>query len=177
MNDTRAAIRYAKAALALAKEQKATEAVEQDMLSIVTSIEASEELRDLLVSPTVESSAKQKALKAIFNDAHPICVELFATLLRNKRIQILGAVCAAFISLSESLKDAAIAEVISAASLSDEVSSAIIEKLSKLTNKKITLNNIIDESLIGGFVLKVGDLQYNASVSHQLERLKRELTA
>jgi F-type H+-transporting ATPase subunit delta len=35
----------------------------------------------------------------------------------------------------------------------------------------------IDESLIGGFVLRVGDLQYNASIAHQLDQLKRELTA
>lgn len=177
MTDTRAAIRYAKAALALAQEQKATQALEQDMLSIVASIKASEELNDLLVSPTIASSAKQNALKAIFNTAHPITIELFATLLRNKRIQILGAVCTSYLSLSDSLKDAAVAEVTSATELSAEVSQAIIEKVTQLTKKKITLENKVDASLIGGFVLKVGDLQYNASVSHQLERLKRELTA
>lgn len=177
MSNTRAAIRYAKAALALAQEQKSSDAVEADMLSIVASIQASVELADLLASPTVESTAKENVLLAVFGSTNQISQNLIKVLISNKRIDLLEAVAQAYIQLSESQKDAAVVDVVSATELSAEVEKSIVEKMEKLTSKKISLNKSVDASLLGGFVLRVGDLQYNASVANQLEQLKRELIA
>ena len=52
----------------------------------------------------------------------------------------------------------------------------IKEKVAKLINKEVTITNLVDPSLIGGFILRVGDLQYNASVAAQLQQLEREFT-
>jgi F-type H+-transporting ATPase subunit delta len=177
MKDSRAAIRYAKAALALAGDAKATEAVEKDMLSIIASIEASEELSDLLESPTVASTDKQKALRAIFKSAHQITLDLIDVLILNKRISMLSQAATAFVSLSESQKDEVVVDVVAASPLSKELENEIIAKMKSITAKNVSLAVSIDDSLIGGFVLRVGDLQYNASIAHQLNQLKRELTA
>lgn len=177
MKDSRAAIRYAKALLALAKEQKANTVVEEDMLSIIASVEASEELSDLLESPTVASTDKKKALKAIFASAQKISLDLIDVLIDNKRVSILSEVAEAYVKLSESEKDAVIVDVVAATPLSKDLENEIIAKMKTITAKNVSLSVKIDESLIGGFVLRVGDLQYNASISHQLDQLKRELTA
>jgi len=51
-----------------------------------------------------------------------------------------------------------------------------LAKAKELSSAEISLENSIDPSIIGGFILRIGDLQYNASVAHQLEQLERELT-
>ena len=52
----------------------------------------------------------------------------------------------------------------------------MLAKVKELTGKNVTLKNIIDETVLGGFILRVGDLQYDASISNQLNTLKREFT-
>ena len=52
----------------------------------------------------------------------------------------------------------------------------IKEKVAHLINKEVTITNLVDPSLLGGFILRVGDLQYNASVAAQLQQLEREFT-
>ena len=52
----------------------------------------------------------------------------------------------------------------------------ITQKVKELTNKEVTLENIVDENILGGFILRVGDKQYNASISNNFNKLKREFT-
>ena len=68
------------------------------------------------------------------------------------------------------------AVVTTAVALEGDLEVKVLDKLKSLTGKNVTVKNIIDESIIGGFILRVGDLQYNASVSNQLNKLKREFT-
>jgi F-type H+-transporting ATPase subunit delta len=51
-----------------------------------------------------------------------------------------------------------------------------LAKIATFSDKKITIENIVDPSIIGGFVLRIGDKQYNASVANRLQELKRELS-
>ena len=64
----------------------------------------------------------------------------------------------------------------SAVALSESLEKEIKEKVAKLINKEVTITNLVDPSLLGGFILRVGDLQYNASVAAQLQQLEREFT-
>ena len=49
-------------------------------------------------------------------------------------------------------------------------------KVKELTGKEVEVVNLIDESILGGFILRVGDIQYNASIANKLNNLKREFT-
>ena len=51
-----------------------------------------------------------------------------------------------------------------------------LEKVKNITGNKVTIKNNIDESIVGGFILRVGDLQFDASVANKLNSLKREFT-
>ena len=64
----------------------------------------------------------------------------------------------------------------SAVALSESLEKEIKEKVAKLINKEVTITNLVDPSLLGGFILRVGDLQYNASVAAQLQQLESEFT-
>jgi F-type H+-transporting ATPase subunit delta len=68
------------------------------------------------------------------------------------------------------------AVVTSALALSESLIKQIQEKVADLIKKEVSMTNLVDPSLIGGFILRVGDLQYNASVAAQLQQLEREFT-
>lgn len=177
MSNSRAAIRYAKAILELATDNKSVDAVEADMRSIVSTVSESKELRDLLESPVVQSNVKKSALLAIFSESNSITEGVIANLITNKRISILNEVALKFIILNEQLKGKDVAYVTTAVPLTADLEKKVLEKVTKLTGKEVTIENKIDTSIVGGFVLRVGDLQYDASIANKLSSLQREFTS
>ncbi|MGI9552573.1 MAG: ATP synthase F1 subunit delta [Aurantibacter sp.] len=174
MSNSRTAIRYAKAILDLAADNKATDAVEKDMRSMVDTISSSSELREMLASPVVKGSDKKQALATIFSGSHAISEGLIGMLVDNKRVSLLNEVAEKYIILNEELKGEGVAFVTTAVPLTDELEKKILKSVESMTGNKVVLENKIDESILGGFVLRVGDLQYDASISNKLNNLKRE---
>ena len=176
MSDSRAALRYARAILDLAVENKATEALEADMQSIVGTISDSNELREMLASPVVQGGAKKRALLSIFSECHKITEGAIGMLVDNKRIAMLEEVALKYLFLNEKLKGKDIAFVTTAVPLTADLEKKVLAKVGDLTGSKVTIENKIDEKIIGGFILRVGDLQYDASIANKLSSLKREFT-
>lgn len=176
MNESRAAARYAKAILDFAVEKKKTDVLEEDMRSIVATMSASKELREMLGSPVLKGELKKKALMEIFKGSHAITEGLIDLLIQNRRITLLNEVALKYIILNEELKGEGVAFVTTAVPLSGELEKKVLSKVSSITGNKITLKNEIDESIVGGFILRVGDLQYDASIANKLNTIKREFT-
>lgn len=176
MNESRAALRYAKAVLDLAVEKKSTTEVEKDMRKVLDTISGSPELRDMLTSPLLKGKAKKKALLAIFTDSNSVTEGLLTVLVENKRISMLNTVAEKFIILNEARKGQEVTMVTTAVPLTAELEKKILEKVVQLTGNKSTLENKVDKSIIGGFILRVGDMQYDASIANKLDNLKREFT-
>lgn len=176
MKDTRAAIRYAKAILDIAVDNKATDAVESDMRAVVNTISNSKELKDLLASPIVKGEDKKNALTKIFKGSHAISEGMIKLLVDNKRVGMLNEVALKYIILNEHLKGQDVAVVTTVVPLTKDLEKKVLAQVAKITGNKVTIENKIDESIIGGFVLRVGDLQFDASVANKLSNLKREFT-
>ena len=176
MNESRAAVRYAKAILNLAVDNKATDAVEKDMRSVVHTVADSKELQDLLASPVVKASLKKTILADVFKGSNTITQGVINMLVDNKRVSLLNDVAQKFIILNEELKGKSIAHVTTAVPLTKELEAKILKKVSELTGNNVTIQNTVDESILGGFVLRVGDLQYDTSIANKLSNLKREFT-
>jgi F-type H+-transporting ATPase subunit delta len=176
MAGTRAAIRYAKAVLALATEQKKADVVNQDMKLIANTIDENEELSNVLNNAIIKSDVKKKALLAIFPKLNTITTGLFDLLISNKRIDIVHAIAKKYSVLFDELNGKQVAQVTTAFPLSGDLEHKVLAKVKELTKKAVELENIVDENILGGFILRVGDKQYNASVSNKLNKLKREFT-
>ncbi|OBX22614.1 F-type H+-transporting ATPase subunit delta [Gelidibacter algens] len=176
MAQIRAAIRYAKAVLDLAKEQNSAEVVHTNMKSIANAVEASEELKDMLVSAVIPTAMKKSALLAIFTDLDKLSVNLIDTLISNKRINILGTVAQQYTELFNEGESKQVATVTSAVPLTEELNAKVLAKVEELTGKDAEIINVVDESILGGFILRVGDIQYDASIANKLNKLKREFT-
>lgn len=174
MAGVRAAIRYAKAVLSLASDEKAADAVNAEMKLIANTISQSKDLSDALKSPVVSSSIKKSILLEVFKDSNKITLNLIDTLISNNRIDILGDVAEKYNQLFDKSKGIELATVTTAVALSDDLKKKVLAKAKELTGKDIEVENVIDESIIGGFILRIGDIQYNASITNQLSKLKRE---
>lgn len=176
MKSTRAAQRYAKAILELAKDQNAAELVNKDMISIEETIASNQELQDVLASPVIKAEIKKSALKEIFKEAHTVTLGAFDILVDNNRIIQLQAVAKKYTALFNEANQIQVAEVTTAVPLDANLEAKILEKVKEVTGNTATLISKVDPSILGGFILRVGDLQYNTSVAKSLSNLSRELT-
>ncbi|MDG1714996.1 ATP synthase F1 subunit delta [Lacinutrix sp.] len=174
MGGSRAAIRYAKAVLSLAQDQKTTDVVNNDMKLIAKTIAENIELSDVLNSPVVSPSIKKSALLEIFKGINPLTANAIDTLMSNKRIALLPEVAKQYSVLFDKLTGTELATVTTALPLTEDLKVKVLAKVKELTGKEVAVENIIDENILGGFVLRVGDLQYDASILNQLSKLKRE---
>ena len=176
MAGTRAAIRYAKAVLSLASDNKQAAVVQADMALISQTIANNASLESVLKSPVVKLSEKADVLKAIFPSVSEESKSLFNTLVTNKRVDILSQIATQFGILYDIENNKENAFVTTAIPMTSEIEAKVMAKLKTLTTKEVTLNNSVDETILGGFILRVGDQQYDASVSNQLNTLKRKFT-
>jgi F-type H+-transporting ATPase subunit delta len=176
MSGSRAAIRYAKAVLSLATDNKSAEVVNSDMKLVTNTITQSKDLSQMLQSPIIRSSDKKAVLTAVFKNANIATTHLIDTLISNKRLALLNDVAASYTQLYDQMRDSQVAIVTTAIPLTDDLKSKVIAKVKELTGKEAEVKNVVDESILGGFVLRVGDIQYNASISSKLNRLKKEFT-
>ncbi|GAA3588143.1 ATP synthase F1 subunit delta [Flavivirga amylovorans] len=176
MAGARAAIRYAKAVLSLASDQKTAEAVNNDMKLIADTIAESQDLNDTLQSPVISSSVKKAVLLEVFKKSDKTTLSLIDTLVNNNRIDILGHVALKYNQLFDQSKGIELATVTTAVALTADLEKKVLAKAKELTGKDVEVENIIDESILGGFILRIGDIQYNASIANQLNKLKREFT-
>ena len=175
MSGTRAAIRYAKAILDVAMSKGVGREVNSDMTQISETISSNEELQAFIGNPTTSAQSKENALKEIFADSDAVTKSLFHLLLENKRFEILHDIAVKYNSLFDEMNGIEVAKVTTAIPLDDEMRSRVMAKILTFSNKKINIVNIVDPSIIGGFILRIGDQQYNASVANNLQSLKREL--
>ena len=174
MAGTRAAIRYAKAVISLATDNQKAEAVQADMALIGQSIANNASLENALKSPVVKLLEKAAVLDALFPSVSSESKSLFTTLVSNKRVNILGQIATQYGILYDQVNNKENAFVTTAIPMTSELEEKVMAKLKTLTTKEVTLHKSVDANILGGFVLRVGDLQYDASVSNQLNTLKRK---
>jgi F-type H+-transporting ATPase subunit delta len=173
---SRAAIRYAKAIIDIAQTSGKAVVVNKDMKSIVTAITESPELKHFLTSPIIKMEVKKSAVSEIFSSVQAETNSLFNLLFENKRFEILQEIAIQYNRLFDESNGIEIAKVTTAFPITPELETKVLAKIAEFSENKITIHNIVDPAIIGGFILRVGDQQYNASVASKLSELKREFS-
>jgi len=173
---TRAAIRYAKAILDIAHSKGVAGEVNNDMATIASTVGGNAELTAFIVNPTLSMKMKNNAVAEIFTDVNGVTKGLFQLLNENKRFEILGTIASEYNRLFEEMNGMETATVTTAIAMDADLEAKVMSKILTFSNKKVNIKNIVDPAIIGGFILRIGDQQYNASVANRLQVLKRELS-
>ena len=176
MSSTRAAIRYAKAIIEVATSKNVAKEVSNDMFLVATTINDNLELDTFIQNPTIKVEVKENALLEVFANTNEVTKSLFHLLFENKRFEILGAIASEYNKLFDEENGIEVAKVTTAIAMDADLEAKVKAKIATFSDKKVTIENVVDASIIGGFILKIGDKQYNASVANRLQVLKRELS-
>ena len=177
MKSTRTAFRYAKATLAYANENKFSDKVAKEMQELIELHESSRQLNGLLSNPFLPNTKKQSILRSIVPNPSDVTKKLLSLLISNNRLFLLKEVAKSYINLFNEQQGELNATVISAIPLTQNLEKQIHSKLEDFSGKKIHILNKIDKSLLGGFILKIGDMEFNSSLAYKLKTFKAKLTS
>jgi F-type H+-transporting ATPase subunit delta len=171
-----AARRYAEAAFEIGRADRRLDAWERD-LAAVAAVLRNPELRRLLEHPAVAYADKERVLRRVVGEGvSELALNLVLLMIRRGRPGAIERMVEHFAELLRRERGIALAEVQSALPLAEEQRGAVGERLSQLTGAQIEMNEVVDESLIGGIAVRIGDTLYDGSVRNRLERLRARLT-
>ncbi len=175
MSELTVAARYAKALIDLATEQKSVEAMRNDMELFHHTLRVNPQLKAVLGNPLVSHLKKIHVLDEIFSKSVSKTSIAFFRLMVNKgRGEVLYATSQEFIDMYDIKNHIVHASVVSATILSAANKQKMIADIEAATGGTVKLEAKVDPSLIGGFVLTVGDRQVDTSIANDLWKLKKE---
>lgn len=173
---TVAAKRYAKALFKLAQEQGLAAETEQQLQAVAEAVEQDAEIRAFLAAPGIANETKVNVLSSAFGGkALDIVLQTIRLLLERGRQGELPALLAAYRQVSGSALGRADAVVTSAKPLSEEEKAQLAARFGSLIGKTVRVENIVDEALLGGLTVRIGDTLYDGSLRSKLDRLSKQL--
>lgn len=177
MSEIKVAARYAKSLIDLALEQNALEEIKGDMQLFVSTLRANTELQAVVKNPIIPLNKKNAVINAVFGGKiHKLTSAFLKIVIDKGRSEIIYGTAKEFLSQYNQHKNIVTAKVTSAAPLTDSVKAEIISKVKMVTGGEVVLETAVNEKLIGGFILTVGDKQFDTSLASSLAKLKKEFT-
>ena len=176
MSEIKVAGRYAKSLIDLAVENNALESAYNDMVLFVKVVDETPELEAILNNPIVPLDKKTGILNGIFAEkVSKLTISFFKIVVSKGHSAILFATAKQFVQQYNLMKGIVTADVTTATALSAEAKEQIVAIVKReLGANQVIVNEKINEKLIGGFILKVGDKQFDASIASSLSKLKKE---
>jgi F-type H+-transporting ATPase subunit delta len=177
MNESRISVRYSRALFQSALEKKVIDRIYEDMV-VVREVCKIPEVKELLTNPVIRPARKSAALHKIFeNDLHKLTLSFIDLVVRNGRESYLPAIARVFVhdtlihnGITESILTTAVKVV-------PGVRKKVKDLITKLFKTKVDLRENVDDKILGGFILRVGDAYIDASVRNRLRKIRKELKA
>lgn len=168
--------RYAAAFLDVARESGSLDPIGKDLHQLQRLLTDSAEFHDFIVHPLVSPDQQSTCINQIFgNSAFPLTQNLFKLLISRERLSLLPDIVAIGLELWQEEMGIQPVQVVSAATLSVDQEKALVSKLAARSGKEIQLHTSVDECLIGGFLLRIGDQVEDYSLATKLETFKRNV--
>lgn len=176
MSESTVALRYAKSLIDLAQEQNVVDTVYQDMLFFKKTAEENRGLMLALKSPVVRHDKKLAILEGVFKTrVSSTSYTIFTIITKKNREAIMFSIAEEFVKLYDEKKGIVKAIITSSMPLTAPLRKEFMSIVAEATGKTVELEERVDEKLIGGYVLRVGDRQIDASIRTRLNDLKLTL--
>jgi F-type H+-transporting ATPase subunit delta len=169
--------RYASALYELADEQKALDAVANDLRSFRALLGESEDLVRLVRSPTLARESQVKALQAIAakSGAHALSGNFLALVAKNRRLFALESIISAFLAILAERRGEVTAQVTTARELTEDQLAKLTDAVKRAVGAQAQVETHVDPKLLGGLVVRVGSRMYDSSLSSKLQRLENAM--
>lgn len=168
--------RYAKALLESAVEKNEVDAVREDLSLVNEIINKSSDLKNVILNPTFNEGKVEEIIFDVFNSKiSEITLNFIKMVLKTHRMNMFEDISYWYCEFDDKLKNKLKISVTSAVVLNDETKERLKQKLENKFKKTILLNYTVDESIIGGIVIKAEDKIIDGSIKNRYERLKSSL--
>ena len=166
--------RYATAVFELAKEAKGLSGLEADVAALAQALKDSADLREVIASPVFSRDEQGRAMSALAvrMGLSSTVANTLALMAANRRLFVLPQLLAALGEMIAEEKGEVTAEVTAAAELPKAQAEKLAASLKKTVGKTVKLNTTVDESLIGGLIVKVGSKMIDTSIRSKLASLQ-----
>ena len=176
MTDNRVIKPYARALFELAKDHQVVDTCQRDLATVVQTIQGSEELQGFLYHPQISQEAKQETLRRVFVDSvHPLILQFLQLVVVKGREHLLAGICDEFNKLVEDDQGIVEVHVESAVPLTIDQEKQFEQRLGQTIGKKVKIISRVDQALIGGAVVRIGDRVLDGSVLRRIEILGERL--
>ncbi len=171
------AARYATAVFELAKEEKSVAKIESDLDALEAALNDSEDFRDLIASPVYSRDAQGKAIIALAKKMGltTIMTNVLALMAQKRRLFVLPQLVGALRAQIAEDKGEVTADVVSAKALTKTQTDKLAKTLKERVGKDVKINATVDESLIGGLIVKVGSKMIDTSIASKLNSLQNAM--
>ncbi len=177
MGNNKVNIRYAKALFDLSVEQNLIEECFADMKFAIEICEQSKDFVMMLASPIIHEKKKISIVKQVFEEKiQPISLNFISLIIKKRREINLKDIAQAYIELYKEYKNIKTLKLYTPVPVDDEIRTKIIQIATEQTQANIELEEYIDESLIGGFVLNLGDVLFDNSLANKIRKLKADFS-
>lgn len=168
--------RYARALFEVAKERGLIDQIETELKIFVEAVNQNAELTKILMHPHIDSQAKKDLLKDVFqSQVAEETMNFVGVLIDNGRESDLAEIAYAYVGLANEERGIADATVTTAKPLSSEEQAQLADQFGKLLNKTLRIQTVVDPSIMGGVVVKIGDRLYDGSIKRKLEHFAHQL--
>ncbi len=167
---------YASALLDIGQERKILSQLEEELGFIAKLLDDDRDLVLFFNAPGVTKDSKKAFVDRIFKgELSEISVNFLKTLIDNNRQLSIKDIHEALIELIDELNNRQRVQVVSSSSLTAEAAKKIKDALEKKFNKEIIIEEVVDETIIGGIVIKIGDLVIDGSLAKDLRNIREKL--
>jgi F-type H+-transporting ATPase subunit delta len=168
---------YAQALFSVAEAEEVLDVVEDELFRFARALDEQPDLRQALTDPGLPSDRKRAILDDILGDrANPHTVNLLGFIVEQGRARQLSAIADELAQLAAERRRHVVAEVRTAVPLDGELRSRLAEALSRATGKQVEVKSLVDPSVIGGVVARVGDQVIDGSIRRRLELARERLS-
>jgi F-type H+-transporting ATPase subunit delta len=168
---------YAQALFSVAEVEGVLDTVEDELFRFARALEQQGDLREALTDPVLPVERKRAVLQDILGErANPHTVSLLGFLLEQGRARELGTIVDELLALAAERRQAAVAEVRTAVRLDVSRRQRLAEALERATGKRIELKAVVDPSVVGGVVARVGDQVIDGSIRRRLELARERIS-
>jgi F-type H+-transporting ATPase subunit delta len=168
---------YAQAVFAVADAEGALDAVEDELFRFARALERETKLREALTDPALPPERKKAVLSDVLGErANPHTLNLLGFIVEQGRAKEVAAIADELAAVAAERRQAAVAEVRTAVPLDQEYRERLTEALQKATGKRIELKVVVDPSVIGGVVARVGDQVIDGSIRRRLELARERMS-
>jgi F-type H+-transporting ATPase subunit delta len=166
---------YAQALFDAASEAGVVEPIRRELGEFVAALAASAPLRTVLADPQIETSAKSRVLAEITRGGQQLLANTLQLMLERNRFAVVPELQKAYDALAIVEEGVVEVEVVSAAELPPETEKKIAARVQEATGRRVELARRVDPSIVGGLVLRIGDVIVDGSVQARIRQLRRRL--